>query len=241
MTDPWARMACGGISLRASDTHPDHRRYKRGKNSGRQGGRPQEHDGNLLAMYMRQDVITRSTTAAYKLSGFRDAPREARILDCGCAIGVSSHLSRRWASPISRASTPPRRWWRPAASVTQCEIRLRTSWNLMPATRMRASTSFRVQPSGTMSRPREVGRHFPGNHQTLAHGACGDPGTEADGPLPDARMDEPASQSIFFDPEVSPASPSSRSAATSYFFANGTALPSYWPVRLRHAASPRLG
>lgn len=127
---------------------------------------------NLLAMYMRQDVITRfNYWLLYMLSGFRDAPRDARILDCGCAIGVFiAFLKKMGFTNIQGFDASPE-MVAASRSVTQCEIRLADILDLHACY---AEASFDIVSVSNLLHhvtDREKWRGiFKGIHHILAHG-----------------------------------------------------------------------
>jgi 2-polyprenyl-3-methyl-5-hydroxy-6-metoxy-1,4-benzoquinol methylase len=80
---------------------------------------------NLLKMYSKQDAVTRfNYWLLYRLSGFGTAPRDARVLDCGCAIGVFiSFLKQKGFTNVQGFDASPE-MVEASRAITRCEIKL---------------------------------------------------------------------------------------------------------------------
>lgn len=80
---------------------------------------------NLLRMYSRQDFITRfNYWLLYILSGFRDAPRDSRVLDCGCAIGMFiNYLKSKGFTRVEGFDAAPQ-MVEAAQQLTHCSVHL---------------------------------------------------------------------------------------------------------------------
>jgi Methylase involved in ubiquinone/menaquinone biosynthesis len=80
---------------------------------------------NLLKMYAKQDLITSANYwLLYLLSAFRTAPRNARVLDCGCALGVFiTFLKRRGFAHVEGFDASPE-MVEAGRAITGCEIKI---------------------------------------------------------------------------------------------------------------------
>jgi len=86
---------------------------------------------NLLNMYRRAVKITMANYwLLYLLSGFRTAQRDARILDCGCALGIFlSFLKRRGFTHVEGFDASPE-MVTASKAFTNCDVKVADVLNL---------------------------------------------------------------------------------------------------------------